>query len=125
MYFEPNYPALRFFCSYCGAETRKEKYLTVRAKDMTLSHEPKFLVFCEKHAPKHAELVERLETWKAQERAKFEQGLAEETPKMAKILEAEVFGGKIEEVPAKPVAQRKKRAGEIPNPRDLNGGMAG
>ena len=125
MYFEPNYPALRFFCSYCGAETSREKYLSVRAKDMSLSHEPKFLVFCEKHAPKHAELVERLETWKAQERAKFEQGLAEEAPKMAKVLEAEVFGGIPAETPAKPVAQRKKRPGEIPNPRDLNGGVVG
>ena len=120
MYFEPNYPALRFFCSFCGKETSREKYLTVRAKDMSLSHEPRYLVFCETHAQKHQELVERMETWKAQERAKFEQALLEEAPKMAKAIEADVFGTKIVEQPKAPVAKRKPKPGEIPNPREMN-----
>jgi hypothetical protein len=120
MHFEPNYPALRFFCSYCGVETSREKYLTVRAKDMQLSHEPRFLVFCEKHASKHAELVEKLEAWKAGERAKFEQGLAQETPKMAQVIEAEVFGTKMPEQPEAPPTPRRRKPGEIPNPKELH-----
>lgn len=120
MYFEPNYPAVRYFCSYCGKETSQEKLLSVRAKDMSLSHEPRYLVFCETHAAMHQTLVERLESWRAQERAKFERALVEESPKMAKVIEAEVFGVKETPKPGAPVAKRKAKPGEIPNPRELH-----
>ena len=121
MLFEPNYPALRFFCSYCGEETAAEKYLSVRAQNFKeIAHEPKYLVFCEKHQAKYQELCQRLETWRNQERAKFEQALSAEAPKMAKVIEAEVFGTKTPEAPPKPQAVRKKRAGEIPNPREMH-----
>lgn len=120
MLFEPNYPACRFFCSYCGAETQADKYLSVRAQDYkNIAHEPKFLVFCEAHQGAYKELCERLETWRNQERAKFEQALAAEAPKMAKLIECEVFGTKMPEE-KKPEPVRRKRAGEIPNPREMH-----
>jgi hypothetical protein len=124
MLFEPNYPALRYYCSYCGEETSAEKYLSVRAQDYkNISHEPKFLVFCAKHQGKYQELCGRLETWRNQERAKFEQALAEEAPKMALIIESEVFGTKLPEPPAAKESaptKRRRAPGEIPNPREMN-----